>query len=130
MTEHTVPVLPSGDTATFTPSEGGSTGEAPKRAQKRSHAYVRLTYSCGGCDTRWSGAGRAHCSACHRTFSGPDGFDQHRRDINDVGTCIDPATLVVKRGARKGEHTQVLRGDVWCSAREFTNAGELFGGDR
>lgn len=32
---------------------------------------------------------QAHCSVCHRTFSGVWGFDQHRKD----GKCLDPVTV-------------------------------------
>lgn len=32
---------------------------------------------------------QAHCSVCHRTFSGMWAFDKHRRD----GRCLDPAEL-------------------------------------
>lgn len=31
---------------------------------------------------------QAHCAACHRTFGGVKGFDEHRKD----GVCLDPAT--------------------------------------
>lgn len=38
-----------------------------------------MNFSCGGCDNTWTGANTAHCSACHRTFSGPTLFDKHRQ---------------------------------------------------
>lgn len=85
-----------------------------------------VTYTCGGCDNRWGGVSRAHCSGCHRTFTGAATFDQHRRDIKGVGTCIDPATLLTK-GTQ--EPTQVFRDGLWRSTREFSGAGELFGGE-
>lgn len=31
-----------------------------------------------GCGAAWTGRGRAHCAACHATFSGVSGFDAHR----------------------------------------------------
>lgn len=39
----------------------------------------------------------AHCSVCHRTFTGVRNFDMHRR----VGTCVDPASrnMTDKNGA-------------------------------
>jgi hypothetical protein len=46
-------------------------------------------HTCGGCTTRWTGTGTAHCASCHRTFSAVSGFDTHRRN----GTCVDPATV-------------------------------------
>jgi hypothetical protein len=84
-----------------------------------------VTYTCGGCDNRWGGVSRAHCSGCHRTFAGVDLFDRHRRDIRGVGTCIDPATLTTKAGVA----TMVFRDGLWRSTREFTSASELFGGE-
>lgn len=45
------------------------------------------TLTCGGCDATWSGAGRAHCSGCHRTFGGLSMFERHRV----ASKCVDPA---------------------------------------
>lgn len=45
--------------------------------------------TCGGCPSRWSGLGRAHCSACHLTFTGVSAFDRHRSD----GGCLLPTDL-------------------------------------
>jgi hypothetical protein len=59
----------------------------PARAGQRDPAS--LPNSCAGCDARWSGTATAHCSVCHRTFSGVTSFDRHRRD----GRCTDPAGL-------------------------------------
>lgn len=47
---------------------------------------VELPHSCSRCPNRWSGATRAHCKACHRTFTRVSAFDQHR--VN--GKCADP----------------------------------------
>lgn len=57
-------------------------GDPPSRA---------ITYSCGGCDTRWAGVSRCHCAGCHETFSGLELFDRHRRDVRGTPTCLDPA---------------------------------------
>ena len=64
-------------------------------------------YSCGGCTTRWSGIGRAHCSGCHITFATATLFDRHRRLRGEDSTCLDPATIETKDGPLR------LRGDVW-----------------
>lgn len=46
---------------------------------------------CGGCDSRWTGTTRCHCSAsgCHQTFGGLAAFDRHRLN----GKCLKPALL-------------------------------------
>lgn len=53
-------------------------------APRQSHI---APYRCGGCPNTWTGLAMAHCSACHRTFSGVSGFDQHRLR----GVCVNPA---------------------------------------
>lgn len=45
--------------------------------------------SCGGCDTRWNGTAKAHCSGCHRTFSTTKIFDSHRKYYK----CVDPSSI-------------------------------------
>jgi len=49
--------------------------------------------TCGGCDNTWAGeTRRAHCSACHRTFSNIKSFDVHR--YGDMKRrCRDPRIL-------------------------------------
>lgn len=99
--------------------EGGSTRKRVARP------YVPLTYTCGGCDNRWSGVNRAHCSACHRTFAAPKWFDQHRVNAK----CVDPETIMVTpRDGSPQRRSQAFRNGVWSDALEFTNASELFGG--
>lgn len=49
----------------------------------------RMTYTCSGCPNTWGGLNSAHCSACHRTFSGVGTFDKHRVR----GRCLDPAEI-------------------------------------
>lgn len=44
---------------------------------------------CNGCSSRWGGLRTAHCSACHRTFTAPSGFDKHRRNNG----CENPALI-------------------------------------
>jgi hypothetical protein len=41
---------------------------------------------CAGCTQSWGGLKRAHCAACHETFSTPNNFDRHRRNF----TCLAP----------------------------------------
>lgn len=43
---------------------------------------------------------QAHCGACHRTFGGVTGFDEHRRG----GQCSDPATIGLEE--RRGDPEQ------------------------
>lgn len=65
-----------------------------------------ITHSCGA---KWSGAGRAHCGACHITFSGDSAFDRHRRGEGDR-RCLDPASVgLVPRENRLG-------GAIWGHA--------------
>jgi hypothetical protein len=45
----------------------------------------RLPHGCRGCDNRWSGLARCHCSVCHLTFGGLAPFDAHQ--IN--GKCLN-----------------------------------------
>ncbi|HEX3778494.1 MAG TPA: hypothetical protein VHX38_02425 [Pseudonocardiaceae bacterium] len=49
------------------------------------------TATCSGCDARWTGSSRAHCTApnCHRTFATAGLFDRHRRGF----ACIDPTGI-------------------------------------
>lgn len=72
--------------------------------------------TCSGCDTRWTGHSRCHCSQCHRTFGGIGLFDQHRR-----GECLDPETILNKTG----EHVMFLRDGIWRGP-EF-DAARIFG---
>jgi hypothetical protein len=65
------------------------------------------------CGAKWYGVSRCHCSACHRTFSGVALFDRHRSSAGEHGTCLDPATLIVQRGARTGQPEMYLREGVW-----------------
>lgn len=48
----------------------------------------------GACGKTWNGARRAHCPACHETFSGDSAADRHR--IGQFGVdrhCADPASV-------------------------------------
>lgn len=45
----------------------------------------------------------AHCAACHRTFTGVQAFDKHRAGGHDTKRgryCVDPETLLTKKGER------------------------------
>jgi hypothetical protein len=46
--------------------------------------------SCGGCAAQWSGLERAHCSACHETFSSVTAFTRHRQPTRTRGRCLSP----------------------------------------
>jgi hypothetical protein len=78
---------------------------AEEDAQRR---VVRI--SCGGCATKWTGEGRAHCSKCHRLFSSVSTFDQHRSMAGPHGTCVDPETATSKDGTRQ----LFFRNGMWC----------------
>lgn len=60
---------------------------------------IRHPHVCNGCALRWAGANTAHCSSCHRTFSGITTFDQHRRG----GSCTDPAGVGLELSSRSYE---------------------------
>jgi hypothetical protein len=54
----------------------------------------------GACGSWWTGASRAHCPACHRTFSGESAADRHRIGTPGVDRrCLHPldAGLVARR---------------------------------
>lgn len=80
-----------------------------------------VTYSCGGCETRWPGVSRCHCSGCHNTFAGIDLFDRHRRLIKDVGICLDPATIT---SPKTGEREMYLTNGLWSSVAEPKPRGQ------
>ena len=52
-------------------------------------------HACGRCENIWGGLNTAHCSGCHRTFTGLTAFDRHRDGSHAKGTrhCVDPSTL-------------------------------------
>jgi len=56
-------------------------------------------FTCGGCDNRWSGFNRCHCSACHRTFGGVGLFDAHHRERRGKGECIPPEQITTTNKA-------------------------------
>lgn len=66
----------------------------------------RTPATCRGCDAQWFGTRRAHCSACHLTFSSVSAFDRHRTPDGDHGHCLDPNTLT-------GASVLVHRNGVW-----------------
>lgn len=41
------------------------------------------------CGARWSGYTTAHCTKCHRTFTGLDAFDAHK----PLDGCKDPESI-------------------------------------
>lgn len=55
--------------------------------------------ACTKCQKRWGGMNTAHCSACHRTFTGITAFDAHRKG----GTCSDPTTIGLVENGRDYE---------------------------
>ena len=52
----------------------------------------------GVCDCRFTGGITAHCSACHRTFTGVKSFDRHQRLTGGGRVCLDPAGLTRRDG--------------------------------
>lgn len=81
---------------------------------------LQTGYTCGGCDSRWSGVSRAHCTGCHRTFGGVNLFDRHRRDVRGEGTCVDPATIV---GKESGEREMFETNGIWQSVETPAERG-------
>lgn len=65
------------------------------------------TITHGACGKSWTGARRAHCPACHRTFSGDSAADRHR--VGQFGVdrrCADPAEVGLVR-------SQQPWGEMW-----------------
>lgn len=81
----------------------------------------RAAFTCGGCGATWRGTAVAHCGGCHRSFSGPSTFDDHRSQYGDRGACLDPATVLVKTGPRAGTPLLVLRPDGIWAGPEMTD---------
>ncbi|WP_442939219.1 FDXHR family putative zinc-binding protein [Nonomuraea sp. SYSU D8015] len=67
--------------------------------------------TCGGCPAEWGGETRAHCSGCHRTFTGITAFDVHHKG----GECWPPRQVGLEALHTSGN--QIL----WGKPRE----GEL-----
>lgn len=81
--------------------------------------------TCGGCDNIWTGTGRAHCSACHSTFSSVSTFDQHRIPYGPRGSCVKPELVTTRDGARR----LFLRDGIWCGPEMTEEAkAKAFGG--
>lgn len=48
----------------------------------------------GSCGSWWTGANRAHCSGCCRTFSGESAAGAHRKGSFGIDRrCVDPASV-------------------------------------
>ena len=48
----------------------------------------------GACGGWWTGVGRAHCPACHETFSGDSAASAHRKGPSGPDRrCVDPASV-------------------------------------
>jgi hypothetical protein len=56
--------------------------------------------TCSGCPATWTATTAAHCSGCHRTFSGIGLFDLHRSQYGERGSCIDPDNVRNQAGYR------------------------------
>lgn len=83
--------------ASENPAPTESPAPTPESRSRASHAGEK-PYSCGGCTTRWSGGGRAHCSGCHLTWNTATLFDRHRRLRGEQGICLDPTTMTTPDG--------------------------------
>lgn len=107
--------------------EGGSARDESPSPQKRSER-VPPTYGCGGCDNRWPGVSRAHCSGCHRTFAAFGLFDRHRRIRGEVGSCLDPETITAtNKDTGEDRRVMFLIDGIWSSVEE---RGESIGDRR
>jgi hypothetical protein len=83
---------------------GHTDRESPTERLSRTRAYQDLPFMCR-CGARWSGNITCHAACCHRTFSGVEAFDHHRRG----GVCKHPTdvglTLVAGRAYECWGHT-------------------------
>lgn len=53
-----------------------------------------LDFTCGTCETRWSGYRMAHCTTCHQTFGSVSSFDRHRSRIDETNVhCVPPEDI-------------------------------------
>lgn len=86
--------------------------------------YTPVTYACGGCETRWAGVSRCHCSACHRTFAGIGPFDRHRREVRGVGTCLDPELIMVEAADETTERAMFLTAGIWSTVENPKPRGQ------
>lgn len=95
---------------------------AEKRAPRAAMGIPdrRPPATCRGCASRWSGTQRAHCSACHLTFSSASAFDRHRTPDGEHGHCLDPITLT-------GSSLLVRRNGVWSWPPMPDNTRRTFG---
>lgn len=77
------------------------------------------TVNC--CSGRYKGSLTCHCTVCHFTFSGIEGFDRHRR----YNKCVDVLTL----RDRDGNPVFVSSGRAyWCwsvAKKEASDAESL-----
>lgn len=80
-----------------------------EKTREKISGEVANGISCSGCQARWSGAGRAHCSVCHRLFSTASKFDLHRTARGERGGCLDPATVT----SRSGDRLLFFRDGMW-----------------
>ena len=83
------------DPQPITPGDPSSSPGGPPADEQSPSRSRRPTApaACGGCDARWTGQRTAHCSGCHRTFSGVELFDRHRSADGPRGHCVDPETF-------------------------------------
>lgn len=55
---------------------------------------ITVTAIIHTCGSWWTGLSRAHCPACHRTFSCDSAADRHRKGPHGPDRhCVDPATV-------------------------------------
>ena len=73
-----------------------------QRERQRSSRFRGAVCSCG---RKWEGLVECHCRRCHRHFRSEVPFDAHLRPIpgTEESECVDPLTILVRSGARKGE---------------------------
>lgn len=64
---------------------GHTDPQPPSQDQRGTRPYQDLPFTCR-CGARWSGNITCHAACCHRTFSGVESFDIHRRG----GICRHP----------------------------------------
>lgn len=53
----------------------------------------------------------ACCASCGQLFAGQAAFDAHYRTDGERATCLDPGSILTKKGEPKLEHFVVGHGD-------------------
>jgi hypothetical protein len=75
------------------PESGSDFFGEPRKGHPRVAGPAPMLLRHGVCGSVWSGAGAAHCGACHVTFSSLTAFDRHQRAADGRLVCVAPAEV-------------------------------------